>query len=66
MIAALCSWVMFMSLLASSTMGAEKRAPPKEGSKPKKAGIIARVNLALEKIRCNALTIPSRAPLVRN
>ena len=64
--AARCSCVRGSSLLASSTMGALKRAPPKEGSRPKKAGITAKVTLVLEKIRCRAWTMPAKAPLVRS
>ena len=47
-------------------MGAEKRAPPKEGNRPKKAGITAKVTLELEKMRCKAWTMPAKAPLVRS
>ena len=64
--AALCSWLRLSPLLASSTIGAEKRAPPREGKRPRKAGITAKVNFALEKVRCSAATIPDKAPLVRS
>ena len=62
----LCSCSIGRFLLASSTIGAEKRAPPNDGSSPKKAGITARVTLALEKMRCSVCTIPASAPLVRS
>ena len=53
-------------MLASSTRGALKRAPPSEGKSPKKAGITAKVTLVLEKMRCSACTMPAKAPLVRS
>ena len=42
---AFCSGLMVMPLDALSTIGAEKRAPPTEGSNPRKAGITASVTL---------------------
>ena len=40
-----CSAEIVMPLLALSTIGAEKRAPPTLGSSPRKAGITASVTL---------------------
>ena len=66
LILALCSAVSCKPLAAPSTIGAEKRAPPSDGSKPKKAGIMASVNLGLRKRWCRARTIPSSTPPVRS
>ena len=66
LIDALLSREIVMPRLASSTIGAEKRAPPMEGSSPKKAGIVASVTLVEEKISLSESTMPRSVPDLRN
>ena len=62
----LCSCEIDSSSESSSTIGAENRAPPREGNRPRNAGISASSAFALEKTRRRALTMPDNVPLVRS
>ena len=66
LIDALLSREISMPRLASSTIGAEKRAPPMEGRSPRKAGIVASVTLVEEKISLSESTMPRSVPDLRS
>ena len=66
LMAALLSGLMSIPSQAVSTIGAEKRAPPTEGRRPRKAGILEMTTFVEEKKRLSASTMPLSVPDLRS